>query len=342
MRALIFAVIMMLAAPTYAAEFLKLQGTKTIVMLGDIEPSDVLALDKLLQEDVNEIYLSSPGGNLDTAWRLGKLVNEKGVKISLTENVSCASACAILFFHAAKREMANGSRLGVHLPYFGSDEAFSPDDVCRATKSEVNVQQREIAKTIASDFPGLMGSPSDHKVDPDAYELLASHILVDSKAEALAIVEKLNMGHEFSSLASKYSNGPSGPNGGALGWFGAGAMVDKFEEAVFSLQVREYTQEPIKTQFGWHIIHLQDTRLKSEGPSDSGRIIPERREARASDLDCLTSSYQIGAMEFLRISDLLTRMGIDQVVLRTMLATPSDEISWLNEKMADKLGILVE
>lgn len=90
-------------------------------------------------------------------------------------------------------------------------------------------------------------------------EYNASHILVDTEAEAQAIVEELAGGADFATLAQEKSTGPSGPSGGELGWFGPGRMVPDFEAAVIALQVGEVSQ-PVQTQFGWHVIILNDTR----------------------------------------------------------------------------------
>lgn len=88
----------------------------------------------------------------------------------------------------------------------------------------------------------------------------ASHILVETEEEAQALVEALEGGADFADLARKKSTGPSGPNGGELGWFGPGMMVAPFEEAVVALEVGKISA-PIQTQFGWHVIKLNDSRL---------------------------------------------------------------------------------
>lgn len=85
-------------------------------------------------------------------------------------------------------------------------------------------------------------------------KIAASHILVDKNSQALKIIEELNSGTKFEDLAKKYSTCPSGKRGGALGKFGRGQMVKPFENAAFELKVGETTKEPVKTQFGYHII----------------------------------------------------------------------------------------
>ena len=90
-------------------------------------------------------------------------------------------------------------------------------------------------------------------------EYNASHILVETETEVEELLLKLKNGADFSELAKTYSTGPSGAQGGNLGWFGQGAMVPTFENAVIKLKIDELSV-PIQTQFGWHLIKLNDAR----------------------------------------------------------------------------------
>ena len=89
----------------------------------------------------------------------------------------------------------------------------------------------------------------------------ASHILVETEEEAATLLEELEGGADFAELAQAKSTGPSGPNGGALGWFGPGMMVTEFEDAVTDMEPGAVAG-PIKTQFGWHVVKLNDARMK--------------------------------------------------------------------------------
>lgn len=91
----------------------------------------------------------------------------------------------------------------------------------------------------------------------------ASHILVETEEEARAVKEEVEAGADFAEVAKVKSTGPSGPNGGALGWFGQGMMVPEFEAAVMAMKAGELS-EPVQTQFGWHIVKLNETRLKDK------------------------------------------------------------------------------
>ncbi len=92
-------------------------------------------------------------------------------------------------------------------------------------------------------------------------EYNAAHILVETEDEARAILSELEGGADFAALAREKSTGPSGPNGGDLGWFSEGMMVPAFEEAVLALDTGGLSA-PIETQFGWHVIRLNETRAK--------------------------------------------------------------------------------
>ena len=95
---------------------------------------------------------------------------------------------------------------------------------------------------------------------PAKKEIDARHILVKTEDEAKAIIAELDAGKDFAELAKTKSTGPSGANGGTLGFFAKGQMVPEFETAAFALETGAYTKTPVKTQFGWHIILKQGER----------------------------------------------------------------------------------
>lgn len=92
-------------------------------------------------------------------------------------------------------------------------------------------------------------------------EYQAAHILVETEEKAKELIASLEGGADFAALAKEHSTGPSGPNGGDLGWFGKGMMVAPFEEAVMAMEAGGISA-PVQTQFGWHVIKLNETRLK--------------------------------------------------------------------------------
>ncbi|MGE0055848.1 MAG: peptidylprolyl isomerase [Hyphomicrobium sp.] len=100
------------------------------------------------------------------------------------------------------------------------------------------------------------------KLKPEE-EARASHILVETEAEAKDIKEKLKNGGDFAALAKEHSKDPgSKDNGGDLGFFTRGQMVPQFEEVVFSMNKGDIS-DPVQTQFGWHLIKLDDKRAKA-------------------------------------------------------------------------------
>jgi foldase protein PrsA len=91
-----------------------------------------------------------------------------------------------------------------------------------------------------------------------AVKIKCSHILVQKQSEALAIVERLKRGESFANLARELSiDKGSGKKGGELGYFGRGMMVKPFEEAAFKLEKGQLS-EPVKTEFGYHLIKRLD------------------------------------------------------------------------------------
>ncbi len=101
-------------------------------------------------------------------------------------------------------------------------------------------------------------------------EFNASHILVETEEDAAAIKAEIDGGMDFTEVAKTRSTGPSGPNGGELGWFGLGMMVEPFETAVISMEAGEVSG-PVQTQFGWHIIKLNETRMADAPALDDVR-----------------------------------------------------------------------
>ncbi len=85
-------------------------------------------------------------------------------------------------------------------------------------------------------------------------KIRVKHILCSKHSIAVNVINRLNNGEDFSKIAREVSECPSRKRGGDLGFFGRGKMVKEFERAAFSLRVGEYTREPVKTHFGYHVI----------------------------------------------------------------------------------------
>ncbi|MFG6499181.1 peptidylprolyl isomerase [Sulfitobacter sp. 1A13191] len=153
---------------------------------------------------------------------------------------------------------------------------------------------------------------SDAEPEP---EFNASHILVETKEEADAIKTELDGGADFAELAKEKSTGPSGPGGGSLGWFGPGMMVPAFEEAVAGMEAGSVS-EPVETQFGWHVIKLNETRTAEAPALEDVReeLETQIRQTNVQEaIESLTDSAEV---------DRSAAEGIDPSVL--------NNIEWLN------------
>lgn len=95
-------------------------------------------------------------------------------------------------------------------------------------------------------------------------EYNASHILLDTEEAAVKVIAELQAGGDFAELAKANSTGPTGPNGGELGWFQPENMVPEFSAVLATLEVGNTTAEPVKTDFGWHVVQLNDTRAAAK------------------------------------------------------------------------------
>jgi peptidyl-prolyl cis-trans isomerase C len=96
--------------------------------------------------------------------------------------------------------------------------------------------------------------------DSESREFKARHILLKTEDEAKAVIEAIRNGGDFVALAKERSTGPSGPNGGDLGWFQASRMVPPFADAVKLMNKGDVSVTPVQTDFGFHVIQLDDTR----------------------------------------------------------------------------------
>ncbi|KAB7614852.1 peptidylprolyl isomerase [Amylibacter sp. SFDW26] len=139
-------------------------------------------------------------------------------------------------------------------------------------------------------------------------EYHASHILVETEEEAKAIIAQLESDADFVELAKEKSTGPSGPNGGDLGWAGLGQFVPEFEAAMVSLEAGKVS-EPVKTQFGWHVIKLNETR---------NQPVPELETVRGEIEDGLRSAALTNKISELETSGSIdrTETEIDPAVIR--------------------------
>lgn len=128
------------------------------------------------------------------------------------------------------------------------------------------------------------------KQNPPKEEVHARHILVETEEEARNIIKMVTDGQDFAELARKHSKGPSASQGGDLGFFDRTSMVKPFADVAFALQPNQFSADPVKTQFGWHVILVVERRT-GESPSfeqlrpSLGRYVGEQMARKiAADL----------------------------------------------------------
>lgn len=177
-------------------------------------------------------------------------------------------------------------------------------DVPAVVEISLDNERRSLlaADAIETAMDGI-GSEDDIRAAYDAkysegdgeVEFNASHILVETKEDADAIKAELDEGADFAETAKARSTGPSGPSGGELGWFSDGQMVPEFQEAVNTLESGQVS-DPVQTQFGWHVIILNDKRDKEapELEAVAEELLAELRQNAIEDrIEELTSKAKI-------------------------------------------------
>jgi len=166
-------------------------------------------------------------------------------------------------------------------------EGYDEDEDFKRTIEYLRVQalhnvyfRKKIEATVTQEALMARYKKQVAEIKPEK-EVHARHILVKTADEANAIIEKLNAGADFIELAKKSSTGPSGPQGGDLGWFGKGRMVPEFEKAVFVMKPGDYSPEPVKTQFGFHVLKLDE--MRDVAPPTFEKSAPQLRQVMLSE-----------------------------------------------------------
>ena len=155
-----------------------------------------------------------------------------------------------------------------------------------AVKAQIELQSRGvIAQAVAADFFAnnaatdeeiLSEYESQTELTPPL-QFKARHILVETQAAAADLIAQLDDGADFAELAKANSTGPTGPNGGDLGWFSPEQMVKPFSDSVAALSDGAHTSEPVQTQFGWHVIMREDSRENQPPTLESVRDVIKQR-----------------------------------------------------------------
>jgi peptidyl-prolyl cis-trans isomerase C len=153
-------------------------------------------------------------------------------------------------------------------------------------KAQIELQGRAVlAQAVATDFftsnpatdEEILAEYEIQMTSAPASQFKARHILVETQAAASDLIVLLDDGADFAELAKEHSTGPTGPNGGDLGWFSPDQMVAPFTEAVAALEDGAHTAEPVQTQFGWHVILREESRDNQPPTLDSVRDVLKQR-----------------------------------------------------------------
>ena len=162
--------------------------------------------------------------------------------------------------------------------YVGAQEA----DKQKLGEGEPNARLELVGKSARAELlfkkftEGAEPTEAELKAEYDARiaeapkeEFHARHILVDEEAKAKELIAQLDKGGNFEQLAKDNSKDGSATEGGDLGWFNANQMVKPFSDAVQQLEIGKYTATPVKSEFGWHVIRLEEKRATAPPPFDS-------------------------------------------------------------------------
>ena len=172
-----------------------------------------------------------------------------------------------------ERERVVNDVIGLELLAQQADKAGVTSSRTLAAQLELQ-RLRLVANAMANDYIEK-NPPSDADIQAIYDENLerlsgqqykARHILVTTREEAESVIGQLQQGAKFVDLAQERADGPTGPNGGALDWFTLDSMPPPFGEAVRTLTAGSYTTEPVETEFGFHVILLEETR-KQDPPA---------------------------------------------------------------------------
>jgi peptidyl-prolyl cis-trans isomerase C len=163
----------------------------------------------------------------------------------------------------------------------------------------INIQQQITDDMVDARYAELINNTSARE------EISARHILVDSMDAATDIIRRLDDGEDFATLAKALSTGPSAPNGGNLGYFKRGDMVPSFSDAAFDLDVSKYTDTPVHSDYGWHVIMVEDKRTID---------LPPLENIRGQLIEIMTAEQATMQADNLYQKAKIRRLGLDQIM----------------------------
>ena len=151
---------------------------------------------------------------------------------------------------ALKEKVENDETVAFQLEQLKTDALIQ--GLINKLTNEISISDKDLKKEYDKRIAGAKLS-----------EYKARHILLKTEEDAKTVIAELDSGSKFEELAKKKSTGPSAKDGGDLGWFNPSQMVPAFSQAVAQMKKGRYTKKPVKTQFGWHVIKLEDIRKRT-------------------------------------------------------------------------------
>lgn len=231
-------------------------------------------------DEIRSQTLVTVNGQSVTGEMFGIYLNDRMQKAPGSKNTA-------QFQNQAINELINIMLLSQSATNAGLDKR---QDVATALKLQRDqlLSRLALQEYVAQNKPtdeALKKSFEERYAKQEGEEYKAQHILVKTEEEAKKLIEELNGGADFTELAKAHSTGPTGKNGGELGWFDAGQMVKPFSDATKDLEPGKISQTPVKTQFGWHVIRLEEKRAKQPPTFESMRqnLLAEAQRKSLSD-----------------------------------------------------------
>ncbi len=189
--------------------------------------------------------------------RLSDVENARNQLPSQLQNAPLRDIYPVLLESLIDTRLAadKATRLGYHeTPEFKNRMAQVSDQILQRIMMARHIEQHLTDELILERYQKLAQKAGTQ------FEIHARHILVESEDRAKELIAMLDDGQIFAELAAEHSTGPSRSRGGDLGWFGPGQMVEPFEAAAMALDVGAYTNAPVQTKFGWHVILVEERR----------------------------------------------------------------------------------
>ena len=174
-------------------------------------------------------------------------------------------------------------------PEFQRRMAFIRDSLLQESLLASRIEAELTDERLHADYDKMIAAM------PPVEEVHARHILLDTEEEAKAVIAEIAAGADFAEVAKAKSTGPSGPKGGDLSFFKRDQMVKPFADAAFAMQPGEVSKEPVHTQFGWHVIKVEERRTSA--PPTYEASVEELRNKGAQQIVTVLIEKLRGATE---------------------------------------------